>query len=139
MDSQKVLQAVGQMIVRNSKSFGDDRAARQAFDRYVFDVAEGRAAQDLSEGQIRTLQACDRRTGDRLPKAVSDALGLAEGNTYREAMNLCEKSTLRAKEDRLKPVTERPKAADRRQSDRRRKGIADLVRSLRKRLKRAKA
>jgi hypothetical protein len=137
MNTQKIVEAVGKMIVRNSKALPDDRAARQAFDGYVLAVASGRPAPDLSEGQLRALQGCDRREYDQLPKEVGAALGFTEGKTYRDALNLCEKlDTHRTKAEVLEPpkAGKMPKRkADRRQNDRRR-SIGELARTLRKRL-----
>jgi len=125
------------MIARHSKAMHDDRDARRAFDRYVLAVAAGRQAADLSEGQLRVLQSCDRRVYDRLSKEVSAALGFNEGKTYRDAINLCEKQgTRRAKEGKLERVNDGPtgkRQIDRRQSDGRR-GVADVARAIRKRL-----
>lgn len=137
MDAQKTIEAVGKMIARHSKAMHDDRDARRAFDRYVLAVAAGRPAADLSEGQLRALQSCDRRIYDRLSREVSDALGFSEGKTYRDAINLCEKQgTRRAQEEKSEGVNDGSvgkRHVDRRQSDGRR-GVADVARAIRKRL-----
>jgi hypothetical protein len=137
VDAEKTVEKVGKMIARHSKAMHDDRDARRAFDRYVLAMAAGRQAADLSEGQLRVLQSCDRRVYDRLSKEVSDALGFNGGKTYRDAINLCEKQgTRRAQEEKLERVNDGPtgkRHIDRRQSDGRR-GVADLARAIRKRL-----
>src|SRR5260370_40158450 len=98
--------------------------AREAFESYVLAVAKGREADELSEGQLKVLQACDRRAYDTLPKEVSGALGFAEGKTYRDAINLCEKQWAeRAKEEMQEAPVGRQtskRVVDRRRSDRRR-------------------
>jgi hypothetical protein len=136
MEIQKTVQIVGEMIARNSKAMHDDREARQAFDRFVMAVRDGRQMTDLSEAQLRVLQGCDRRGYDQLPKEVSAALGFSENKTYRDALNLCEKqATARAQEEKLEAPKEGrsgKRRVDRRQSDRRR-GVAELARAFRKR------
>lgn len=137
MDAQKTVETVGKMIARHSKAMHDDRGARRAFDRYVLAVAAGSEPAELSEGQLRVLQNCDRRVYDRLPKEVSDALGFSEGKTYRDAINLCEKQAAqRAQEEKVERVNDGltgKRHFDRRQSDGRR-GVADIARAIRKRL-----
>jgi hypothetical protein len=101
MDAQKVVESIGQVIGRNLRLLPDDREARKAFNEYVLEVANGGAPADLSEAQLRVLQSYDRRGIDCVPKEVSDALGIVEGKTYRDAINLCERhATERAKDEK---------------------------------------
>jgi hypothetical protein len=137
MDIQNVIETVGKMVAQNSKPVPDDRAAREAFDNYVLAVAKGQQATELSEGQLRVLQACDRRSYDMLPNEVSAVLGFVEGKTYRDAINLCERQWAERAKEEMREASGQPRkrVADRRRNDRRRQGrISEFVSALRRKL-----
>jgi hypothetical protein len=117
-----VVEAVGEMIRRQSKPLPSDREARTAFDDYVRAIASGRNGVQLSEPQLQVLRLCDRRASDILPNDTRTPLGFAEGKTYRDAINLCERINERVGEEKVQMLPDRggrQKTPDRRRTDRR--------------------
>src|SRR5579863_8623709 len=136
--TQEVIKTVGKMIRRNLKPLPDDLKAREAFNECVLAAAAGGAVAELPEGVLRVLQSCDRRASDLLPKETSDLLGIAEGKTYRDAINMCEKYGVERVQEE-KQSTKPGKQSEKRTVDRRRTarrgGIAEFLRALRSKKK----